>query len=211
MVGVFLTGVLAGKIQPFWKRFEDTMDIPSSYFGPSAPLVPGRAVSVSDGDTIRFLHTPTPWSRTQLIKGKEKASSVALPIRICTIDAPETPKFGKPGQPFGLEAKVYLTELLSPTTKVWIRMLQKDQYGRAVADVFVRKRRWLLFRKTIHVDEYMLKAGLAEVYQGGGAVYGPCGKEGYLEMEAQAQKEKVGMWSQGNKRESAADYKRRTK
>jgi len=86
-----------------------------------------------------------------------------------------------------------------------------DQYGRAVAEVFVTTWKWFFWRQREYVDEYMLKAGLAEVYQGGGAVYGPRGREAYLQLEADAQSKKVGMWSQGKQRESAADYKRRNK
>jgi hypothetical protein len=53
----------------------------------------------SDGDTIRFLHTPTRFHPIDLRKEQEeKASATALPIRICTIDTPETAKFGKSGQ-----------------------------------------------------------------------------------------------------------------
>lgn len=90
-------GFLLGRTKPFWTRYTAVIDIPSSYFGPDAPVLTGRAVRVSDGDTIRFLHTPTPFHSKELQKG-EKSSKVALPIRICTIDTPETAKFGKPGQ-----------------------------------------------------------------------------------------------------------------
>ena len=95
---------------------------------------------------------------------------------------------------------------------VHIRLLQADQYGRGVAEVFV-KRRWLprFLRRPTYADEHMLKAGLAEVYQGGGAVYGPLGKDAYLKLQRKARKEKTGIWSQGKRRESAAEYKARTK
>ena len=83
-----------------------------------------------------------------------------------------------------------------------IRLLQADQYGRGVAQVFTGRNN--------NVDEAMLKAGMAEVYQGGGAVYGPLGLEAYLDLEQEAKKQKLGIWSKG-KRESAAEYKRRTK
>ena len=76
-------------------------------------------------------------------------------------------------------------------------MLQKDQYGRGVAQVIAGG---------THVDEHMLKKGMAEVYLGGGAVYGPKGQEGYLEMQKEAESKKLGIWSQG-KRETAAEYK----
>lgn len=60
------------------------------------------------------------------------------------------------------------------------------------------------------MDEVMLKAGLAEVYRGGGAVYGRLGKDKYISMEETAQGKKKGMWSQKN-RESAAEFKARMK
>jgi endonuclease YncB( thermonuclease family) len=162
-------------------------------------------VTVSDGDTIRFLHTPTPWHPKALRKG-EKASELAMPIRICTIDTPETPKFGKPGQPFGMEAKQALTDLVTGKP-IRVGILQMDQYGRAVADVQVPRGP---FRKPLHVDAYMLQHGWAEVYTGGGAVYGPEGLDTYIGLQEEAKSKKLGIWSKG-KRESAAEYKRRTK
>jgi endonuclease YncB( thermonuclease family) len=84
--------------------------------------------------------------------------------------------------------------------------LQADQYGRGVAQVYTDG---FLFRHQ-HVDKIMLRAGLAKVYQGSGAVYGPKGKESYLQLQNMAAAAKVGMWSQ-KKRKSAAEYKRRTK
>mmetsp|Transcript_5868 Transcript_5868/g.8301 ORF Transcript_5868/g.8301 Transcript_5868/m.8301 type:complete len:340 (-) Transcript_5868:36-1055(-) len=208
LIVTFLIGIQVGKTRPFWKRMTNVMDIPSNYFGPKAPILKGRVVSFSDGDTIRFLHVPTWFHPKEIRKSKkEKASEIAMPIRLCTYDTPETAKFGKPGQPFGEEAKAHLKKLLGATPKdvVKIRLLQKDQYGRAVAQVF--KGRWP-FRQ--YMDEQMLQAGLAEVYQGMGAVYGPRGKEEYLNMEQQARDSKLGIWSQKN-RESAAEFKKRTK
>lgn len=217
----FIVGFALGRVRPFWKRYQSVMDIPLSRFGPSAPALRGRAVSVTDGDTIRFLHRPT-WLHPMEVNGakkkqhgksrtrrgakkkKERMSDVTLAIRLCSIDTPETAKFGKSGQPFGVEAKEHLKGLLSEKT-VKVRLLHRDQYGRAVGEVYTG--RWPLRR---YADEEMLKAGLAEVYQGSGAVYGPRGKEDYLEMESMAKKKKIGIWSL-EKRESAAEYKRRTK
>lgn len=199
----FVLGYFAGKNKPFWKRYTSAMDIPSSMFGEKAKVLRGRAVRVSDGDTIRFLHAPTWWSPTSLKKG-ENSSTTALPIRICTIDTPETAKFGKSGQPFGPEAKENLKSLLK-NKRVNVRLLQRDQYSRGVAQVYTGR----LFLKKF-VDEQMLKDGLAEVYTGGGAVYGPKGLDEYLAIQEEAQQEKKGIWSQKN-RESAAEYKKRTK
>mmetsp|Transcript_63324 Transcript_63324/g.93958 ORF Transcript_63324/g.93958 Transcript_63324/m.93958 type:complete len:351 (-) Transcript_63324:123-1175(-) len=223
----FLLGYTLGNIQnktytKFWKRFTSVLDIPPTYFGPNAPVFVGTVASVSDGDTIRFLHRPTMFHPKELNKSKgEKLSDTALPIRLCTIDAPETAKFGKPGQPFGIEAKERLQQLLTGSTtkknnknqKVYLRLLHKDQYGRAVAQVYKRKPLWFVFPKkkqNIYMDEQMLKEGLAEVYVGAGAVYGPLGKEEYIKLEEDARKQRIGIWSL-KKRESAAEFKKRSK
>lgn len=198
-------GYALGRMPPFWVRYTNVMDIPRGLYGQT---LWGHAVAVSDGDTIRFLHQPTRWHPKALKKG-EKASVLALPVRICTIDTPETPKFGKPGQPFGLEAKEELKGLLEGK-RIGMRLLQTDQYGRAVAQVFAPSSRLMMIGKPIMVDEFMLGKGMAEVYTGGGAVYGPLGLDAYLGLQEEAQKQKIGIWSQ-KKRESAAEYKKRTK
>ena len=84
-------------------------------------------VSVSDGDTVPFYHAPL-FHSSHLHKN-QKMSEVALPIRICTIDTPETAKFGKEGQPFGEQAKKNLQDIADQKI-VSIRLLAKDQYGR---------------------------------------------------------------------------------
>ena len=89
---------------------------------------------------------------------------------------------------------------------VYVRLLQKDQYSRAVAEVFTG--RFPFWQR--YMDAQMLSEGLAEVYTGGGAVYGPLGKDEYLAIEEKARKQKKGIWSLNN-RETAAEYKRRTK
>ena len=188
----------------FTTRMTNVSDISSTLFGPTSPWLRGRVVSVSDGDTIRFLHAPT-WLHTSRLTQDEKISDVALPIRICTIDTPETAKFGKSGQPFGEEAKQCL-ENLTLDKMVHVRLLQKDQYGRAVAEV---KAPGMFWRK--YADQQLLKAGLAEVYRGSGAVYGHLGKEAYIKIEEKAKRMKKGMWAQGDERESAAEYKARLK
>jgi micrococcal nuclease len=190
--------------RPFHTRFSTVQDIPSRFFGPDAPALRGQTVKVTDGDTIRFLHRPSRFHPSSLKKG-EKLSENALAIRFATIDAPETAKFGKPGQPYGVKATEYLEKMLKDQT-VKVRLRTRDQYGRAVAEVFTTG----IFGGKTYMDEAMLKEGMAEVYQGGGAVYGRLGRAAYLEMEAKARKAKKNVWSQ-KKRESAAEYKKRTK
>jgi micrococcal nuclease len=202
----FALGFKAGRFQNPWRRFGAVTDIPKQYFGDTAPFLRGRVLSVSDGDTIRFRHTPSLFFQSSALNKGEKLSEVALPIRICTIDTPETAKFGKEGQPFGEDAKEYLSSMVNNKI-VYCQLLHADQYGRAVAQVrFGALPFWQSF-----ADEKMLKAGLAEVYLGSGAVYGRKGKEAYMDMMEKAKSSKTGMWSQGDKRESAAAYKARTK
>jgi micrococcal nuclease len=200
----FLLGFRVGRIRPIYRRLVDLAGIPSAELGTSAPWLSGRVVSVSDGDTLRFWHVPTVFHSSKP-DSDAKLSDQTLSIRICTIDTPETAKFGKPGQPFGDDAKEYLSKLLLDK-KCEIQLLTRDQYGRAVGQV--RRRSWFGF--TTYVDEYMLKAGFAEVYLGSGAVYGSKGKDFYLQLQERAQKANKGQWSQKN-RESAADFKARTK
>jgi micrococcal nuclease len=201
----FLMGVRVGRVRPVWRAYRDVTEISNSAIGPDSPFLHGRAVRISDGDTIRFWHTPSTMFSAKSPPKDAKVSQVALPIRICTIDTPETAKFGKSGQPFGLDAKEYLSGLLEHRN-IQVQILTKDQYGRAVAQV--RTGFWPFYK---YADQKMLQAGLAEVYRGGGAVYGDKGLEAYSAMETKAQGKKKGMWSQGDKRESAAEYKARTK
>jgi len=197
----FSMGVRVGKIRPVWRQVKALQDLHSSEIGPHAPWLRGTAVSVSDGDTIRFFHRPLWWSPMKPANKEDR-----LAIRICTIDTPETAKFGKPGQPFGEEAKQYLTNLcLNKTVK--IQILQVDQYGRGVAQV-VRPRLGGFWK--MYMDEAMIQAGFAEVYQGTGAVYGRLGKENYIRLMEKAERKKIGMWKLEN-RETAAEYKQRTK
>jgi endonuclease YncB( thermonuclease family) len=205
----FVVGWKAGSLSrttsAWTRRLTNVSDIGSPYIGPAAPWLRGRVVSVSDGDTVRFLHAPT-WFHSSKLQEGVKLSDLALPIRVCTIDTPETAKFGKPGQPYGEEAKQCL-EKLAMNKIVQIRLLQKDQYGRAVAEL--RSPGFLWWNQ--YADQQLLKAGLAEVYRGNGAVYGHLGKEAYIQLEQDAKDAKRGMWAQGDKLESAAEYKARLK
>lgn len=206
----FVTGWKVGSwtraASSFTRRLTNVADISPTSIGPTAPWLRGRVVSVSDGDTVRFRHAPTLLHTSQLDKG-EKLSEVALPIRLSTIDTPETAKFGKPGQPYGQDAKECLEDLTLDKI-CHVRLLQKDQYGRAVAEL---KAPGTFFGLKRYADQHLLKAGLAEVYRGSGAVYGHLGKDAYIKMEEAAKNASKGMWSQGEKRESAAEYKARLK
>ncbi|KAG8460612.1 hypothetical protein KFE25_011387 [Diacronema lutheri] len=186
-----------------FQRIVAAHELAHDAIGPTSALLRGRVIKVADGDTLRLLHTPTPFHASRL-RDSDKVSAVALQVRLCTIDAPETAKFGKPAQPFGEAAKQHLERLVLGRM-VSVRVLSRDQYGRAVGSVV--RGRWPL---RSHVDEDMLRTGLAEVYHGGGAVYGPRGKEHYVALELAAKRARRGMWAQGAQFESAAVFKART-
>lgn len=214
MLTVFLAGISIGRSLSTltWSRFCKVEDIPPTFFGPSAPCLKGRAVSVSDGDTFRFYHTPTSFHKSTLDKKTQGLVDHTLLVRLCTIDTPETAKFGKPAQPFAEQAKQELKRLIEDRI-VRVRLLTKDQYGRVVGQVMVPPQGGpllQLFRKKLYIEEVLLQAGLAEVYQGMGAAYGHKGKDYYLKLEHTARQSKQGQWAL-SQRESAADYKRRTK
>jgi len=93
--------------------------------------------------------------------------------------------------------------------KVKIKLLRKDQYGRAVGKVQTSLQAFPPFtRKDVSVQ--LTKQGLATIYTGGGAEY-----DGNLELlqtkQKQAQKKKRGVWSQGNNMVSPAEFKRQQK
>ena len=151
----FVLGFKAGRTHFFWQRLTSVHDIPSNFFGPTAPMLRGTVVSVIDRDTVRFLHTPTFFHSSHIPpqqRENESSSSVTtLPIRLCTIDAPETAKFGKTGgQPFGNEAKEKLCSLTIHKT-VYIRLRRRDQYGRVVAE----NRTGMIWSFYTYLDEQM--------------------------------------------------------
>lgn len=196
--GSFLLGLRLGRVRPVWRAVTNLQDLSSADIGAQAAWMRGTVVSVSDGDTIRFLHRPTIFHSSSNFDKDHR-----LALRLCTIDTPETAKFGKAGQAFGEEAKERVKSLCLDKS-VRVKILQIDQYGRGVAEVVRPGWVW-----NIYLDEAMLKAGLAEVYQGSGAVYGRKGKDGYLKLMEKAKSKGIGIWSDPE-RESAAEYKRRT-
>uniref|UniRef100_K3X2T6 TNase-like domain-containing protein n=1 Tax=Globisporangium ultimum (strain ATCC 200006 / CBS 805.95 / DAOM BR144) TaxID=431595 RepID=K3X2T6_GLOUD len=204
VVGAFVAGICVGLLlpklrQPF-RRFSTVDDIPMKLFYQERQIH-AKAVSFSDGDTFRARHLPF-WRGAGAYTGK--MSEHTLQIRLAAIDTPETAKFGNPGQPFGDEAKKWLSDNLDGK-KLTLTLLHKDQYSRAVC--MVEYGHWP-FRR--NASEEILKVGLANVYRQAGAVYG--GKqERFEKLEAQAQKRKIGIWSQGKKLETSSAYKARMK
>jgi len=126
-------------------------------------------------------------------------------VRIAGVDAPECAHFGMPAQPYGEEAKQFLTsQILGKTVRV--QVLKRDQYARCVGMSWVRHTFWW-----DNISSMMLRRGMAAVYEGAGAEYGGM-KEEFLQLEKGAKRMKKGMWSKrASHRETPMQFKKRTK
>lgn len=126
-------------------------------------------VSVTDGDTIKV----------KFSNGKIET------VRLLLIDTPETKHPNKPVQPCGPEATEFTKRMLpaGTTVKLEYDKDKRDKYDRLLAYVYVNGK---------SVNEALLAAGLAKV-----TVYEPNNKyeDKYRAIEAEAKKEKKGIWS----------------
>ena len=128
---------------------------------------------------------------------KASGHDIEIKVRLVGIDTPETKKRKhKPGQPFGEKAKRFLVRM-ALNKQVFIKGYGTGPYNRILGVVYVD-------RKNVNLE--LVKAGLAEVYQGRpprGFDLSP-----YLTAEAQAKSQKRGMWSLGNKYVSPKDWRK---
>jgi len=119
-----------------------------------------------------------------------------LRLRLLGIDAPEIAHGGKPGQPYGDEARQYLDHLIGGKI-VQVEAHGPDQYKRVLA---------VIFDDQVNVNLLMVAMGYAEVYRGA-----PC--QAYCEdlyrAEVKARRDRVGMWAQGARYESPRAYRQR--
>eukprot|EP00301_Raphidiophrys_heterophryoidea_P024421 c7925_g1_i2.p1 GENE.c7925_g1_i2~~c7925_g1_i2.p1 ORF type:complete len:156 (-),score=29.38 c7925_g1_i2:663-1103(-) len=127
VIGGVAIGIVAGVRMQASGRFQHyniCPDLPQALFRREA-LLRGRVVSITDGDTFRFAHKPILPPVISWIMPKHlvapagtNLSDTTLQVRLAGIDAPEIAKFGNIGQPFGLESKAKLAEvLLNKTVK----------------------------------------------------------------------------------------------
>ena len=142
-----------------------------------------KVIRVYDGDTF-----------------KASGHDIDINVRLVGIDTPETSKQkNNPGQPFGEKAKKFLARMVL-NKQVFIKGYGLGPYSRILAVVYVD-------RKNVNLE--LIKAGLAEVYQGKpprGFDLSP-----YLTAEAQAKSQRRGMWSLGNKYISPKDWRKMNK
>lgn len=195
----FISGLIAGvsliRGSEFFRRYETVADIPRALFKRGA-IIRAVVVKVSDGDTYRVRHVPMWLNDAEEImekvkgRGGRKLSESTIVVRIAGVDTPEIAKFGHKGQRYGEEAKRFVQDRLLHKT-VFVKLLSRDQYGRAVCAVY----RGLLpvwpFAEDIGGE--LLAAGLGFVYTAAGAQYD--GRElGYRYRQEEAKKKKAGVW-----------------
>jgi micrococcal nuclease len=125
-----------------------------------------QVVSVGDGDTLRVR-----------LQGK------IITIRLGCIDAPETAQ-----TPWGEQSAKRLQQLLPAGQAVQIREIDRDRYGRTVAELYLGNQ---------SVNLMMVKEGQAVVYP---QYLSGCSetKEQYLQAETQAKAQKLGFWNQAS-------------
>jgi endonuclease YncB( thermonuclease family) len=125
---------------------------------------------VYDGDTVKAV-----------------GQDIEIKVRLAGIDAPETSKRKhQPGQPFSDASKKFLAGLVL-NKDVEIKGYGLGPNNRIIGEIFVDG-------KNINLE--MIRAGLAEVYQGKSP--GRLDLESYRKLEVEARNAGRGVWSQGN-------------
>jgi micrococcal nuclease len=135
---------------------------------------------VSDGDTLVL----------------KNADGKKFTVRFACIDAPEIPhsqkekksKITKDVNQFawGMKAKIRIEELIKQTdNRVQLNITDSDRYGRKIAEVRLKDGTFL--------QQVLLEEGLAKVYR---SYLSKCpDKDIVQQAEAQAQQQKIGVWS----------------
>ena len=121
-------------------------------------------INVGDGDTLRL-----------------RSQGKTITIRLGCIDSPELAQ-----KPWGEQARNRLMLLLPPGQAVQIREIERDRYGRTVAEIY---------RGNQSVNLELVKQGQAVVYR---QYLSSCAatKDQYLQAEAQAKQKRLGFWNQ---------------
>jgi len=148
----------------------------------AAPLrtITATITKITDGDTVQAV----------------TSEGTKLKVRLYGIDAPETAKGKIPGEPFGNDAREYLTSLVShQTVRVEIRDI--DRYRRMVAIIWLNER---------NVNLEMISAGMAEAY---GEYLKQPYRTPFIQAEQGAKAQGKGIWSQGSNYERPSQFRRR--
>ena len=135
---------------------------------------------ISDGDTVQAI-TP---------------EGTKLKVRLYGIDAPETQKGNKPGEPFGNASKDYLASLISQRS-VRVEIRDIDRYRRMVAILWLAER---------NVNQEMIAAGMAEAYV---EYLKKPYRVPFIQAEQEAKAQGKGVWSQGSRYERPSQFRKR--
>ena len=128
-----------------------------------AAIEQATVISTGDGDTLRINQQGKP-----------------ITVRIACMDAPETAQ-----KPWGAEAATRFRQLLPVGQIVKVRVINRDRYGRTVAEIFTGDQ---------PVGLTMVRDGMAVVYP---QYINNCAvnKSQYLQAEASAKQAQRGVWS----------------
>lgn len=176
----------ANRENPGTDRDDGTSSVPRPDQTPTAPPSPEdsadrfHVIRIYDGDTFRA-----------------KGHGVEVTVRVAAIDAPETGKKDRPGQPLAKEAREALSRMVVDRD-VRIEGYGLDRYRRQIAEVFV---------DGLNVGLELARLGLATLYTG----KPPEGldMDAYHQAEAEAQRLGRGMWEPGRKTVSPSEWRKR--
>lgn len=151
--------------------------VPKVYFDENRSIY-ALTERILDGDTFRVRHVPgfSFTNQTPEPLQKRGIADDTLVIRLYGIDCPEIAKNkNQTTQPFANEAKQYTSDLIY-RQMVKVTFIRRDRYGRAIAMVETLPSAGFLLSgvpglgpKDLTLE--LAKAGLAELYTGGGAEY----------------------------------------
>jgi micrococcal nuclease len=204
-VGAFTAGVAVGfsarSVRAATQLYKTADDVPGAALR-SHHAFTAKVVSVADGDTLRVRHLPLGRLFAGGARFNGKLSVETIQLRLIAFDAPETAKFGKPGQKYGGEARVAVEAALKGR-RVKVTPYARDQYGRIVGAVTFGWRRR-------DMSTVMVSRGLGAIYRGAGAQYGRRTLGWWESLERRAQERRMGMWSKGvAKVELPSEFKKR--
>ncbi len=148
----------------------------------AAPIrtVTATITRITDGDTVQAI----------------TAEGTKLKVRLYGIDAPETQKGNKPGEPFGNASKDYLASLVSRRS-IRVEILDIDRYRRMVAILWLAER---------NVNQEMIAAGMAEAYV---EYLKKPYRAPFIQAEQEAKAQGRGVWSQGSRYERPSQFRKR--
>lgn len=145
-------------------------------------VIEGTVTRVSDGDTVQV---------TDQLGTKVK-------VRLYGIDAPETAKGSKPGQPYGEESFQALRQKVD-RQPVRLDVMDIDKYKRLVAIVWMSDR---------NINREMISDGAAWAYR---KYLNRAHASEWISDEEQARKASKGLWRQGGNIQPPWEFRRTIK